>query len=186
MAHAAEQQRARQDRRVLAVVLGEHSHSPDLERYMAETDVAELRVVAPTQVDALHWYATDEDEAHAEAEARAAVAEREIAPVAEVEGAAGERDPVLAVEDALSDFRADRILVVGDEDAAMDASLHRFGLPIEHLGETTPGGGLQETGRAIMSGRSSATPYAVFGGAMLVLATVVALLLLLAALILWV
>jgi hypothetical protein len=37
-----------------------------------------------------------------------------------------------------------------------------------------------------MSGRSEATPYAVFGGAMFVLATVVALLLLLAALILWI
>ena len=106
--------------------------------------------------------------------------------VADVDASAGgERDPVLAVEDALSEFRADRILVVGDEEAALDASLRRFELPVEHLGDAVPGGDLHETGRAIMSGRSRATPYAVFGGAMLVLATVVALLLLLAALILW-
>ena len=171
---------------VLVLVLDEQHELAAVRRELTGARGTSVRLVAPTHSGGLHWYATDEDEAHAEAEARAAVAEREIAPVAEVEGAAGERDPVLAVEDALSDFRADRILVVGDEDAAMDASLHRFGLPIEHLGETTPGGGLQETGRAIMSGRSSATPYAVFGGAMLVLATVVVLLLLLAALILWV
>jgi len=145
-----------------------------------------VRLVAPTRSGALHWYATDEDEAHAEAGKRAADAERAIAPVSDVEAAAGERDPVLAVQDALNEFHADRILVVGDEDAAMDSSLHRFGLPVEHLGETTPGGGFREAGRAIMSGRSGGTPYAVFGGAMLVLATVVALLLLLAALILWV
>ena len=171
---------------VLVLVLDEHPDLAAVRRALTGARGTSVRLVAPTHSGGLHWYATDEDEAHAEAEARAAVAGREVAPVAEVEGAAGERDPVLAVEDALSDFRADRILVVGDEDAAMDASLHRFGLPIEHLGETTPGGGLQETGRAIMSGRSSATPYAVFGGAMLVLATVVALLLLLAALVLWV
>lgn len=145
-----------------------------------------VRLVAPTHSGALHWYATNEEEAHAEAEARAADAERAIAPVADAEGAAGERDPVLAVEDALSEFQADRILVVGEEDAAMDASLHGFGLPVEHLGETTPGGGFRETGRAIMSGRSGGTPYAVFAGAMLVLGTIVALLLLLAALILWI
>lgn len=145
-----------------------------------------VRVVAPTRSGPLHWYATNEDEAHAEADDLAAEAERAITPVADAEGAAGERDPVLAVEDALSEFHADRILVVGEEDAAMDASLHRFGLPVEHLGETAPGGAFKETGRAIMSGRSRTTPYAVFGGAMLVLGTVVALLLLLAALILWV
>ena len=171
---------------VLVLVLDEHPDLAAVRGVLRGAKGTSVRLVAPTHSGGFHWYATDEDEAHAEAEGRAALAERAIAPVSDVEASAGERDPVLAVEDALSEFQADRILVVGEEDAAMDESLRRFGLPVEHLGETTPGGGLQETGRAIMSGRSSATPYAVFGGAMLVLATVVALLLLLAALILWV
>jgi hypothetical protein len=170
---------------VLVLVLDEHPDVAAVRGMLRGATGTSVRLVAPTHSGAFHWYATDEDEAHAEAETRAAAAERALAPVSEVEGTAGERDPVLAVEDALSEFRADRILVVGEEDAAMDASLHRFGLPVEHIGETSPGGGLQETGRAIMSGRSRATPYAVFGGAMLVLGTIVALLLLLAALILW-
>jgi len=171
---------------VLVLVLDEDPDLAIVRGALRGAQDTNVRLVAPTHSGPLHWYATDEDDAHAEADALAAAAERAIAPVAGAEGAAGERDPVLAVEDALSEFHADRILVVGEQDAAMDESLHRFGLPVEHLGETTPGGGAKETGRAIMSGRSRATPYAVFGGAMLVLGTIVALLLLLAALILWV
>ncbi len=171
---------------VLVLVLDEDPDLAAVRGALRGAEETSVRLVAPTHSGPLHWYATDEDEAHAKAESRAADAERAIAPVADADGAAGERDPVLAVEDALSEFHADRILVVGEEDAAMEASLEQFGLPVEHLGETTPGGGYKETGRAIMSGRSSGTPYAVFGGAMLVLATIVVLLLILAALILWV
>ena len=57
--------------------------------------------------------------------------------------------------------------------------------PVEDFGETAVGGGLHE-GPRILSGRIGATPYAVFGGAMVVLGTIVALLLLLAAFIVWV
>jgi hypothetical protein len=169
---------------VLVVLLDEDPDLAAVRGALGGSRNASVRLVAPVHSGPLEWYATDEDEAHADADARAADAERAIAPMAE--GAAGERDPVLAVEDVLSEFRADRILVVGDADAAMDESLHRFGVRVEHLGATRQGGGFQETGRAIMSGRSAGTPYAVFGGAMLVLGTVVALLLLLAALILWI
>ena len=171
---------------VLVLVLDEEPDLAAIRGALQGARDASVRLVAPTHSGPLDWYATDEDAKRAEAQALATGAERAIAPVADVDGAAGEHDPVLAVEDALSEFEADRILVVGDEDAALDASLRRFALPVEHLGETRPGGGFHETGRAIMSGRSGATPYAVFGGAMLVLGTVVALLLLLAALILWV
>jgi hypothetical protein len=45
---------------------------------------------------------------------------------------------------------------------------------------------LRESGRAVMSGRSDATPYVAIGGAMVVLGVVLAGLLLLAALVLWV
>jgi hypothetical protein len=172
--------------RVLVLLLDE---DPDLGAVRAALHGAKdtsVQLVAPTHSGPLHWYATDEDEGRADADAVAAEVGRAVAPVGHVEGAAGgERDPVLAVEDALSEFHADRIVVVGDEDAALEASLRRFELPVEHLGETSAGGGARESGRAIMSGRSGATPYAVFGGAMLVLGAIVVLLLLLAALILW-
>lgn len=178
MAHAAEQQRARQDRRVLAVVLGEHSHSPDLERYMAETDVAELRVVAPTQVDALHWYATDEKEATADADRRVRSVERDVGPQVEsVTTEAGDLDPVQAVEDAMASFSPDEIVLVGDRaDDALEDSLQRFGLPVRRLGLARldrPRGRARELGRGIMSGRSAATPYVVFLGAMAFLGAVV-------------
>jgi hypothetical protein len=175
---------ARAAENVLVVLLDEEPDLTAVRGALGGARSASVRLVAPAHSGPLEWYATDEDEAHADADARAADAERAIVPLAE--GAAGERDPVVAVEDVLSEFRADRILVVGETDEAMDESLHRFGVPVEHLGAPRRGGGFKETGRAIMSGRSRATPYAVLGGAMLVLGTVVALLLLLAALILWV
>ena len=169
---------------VLVLMLDEHPDLGALRDALGGDPGTRVHLVAPTHSGPLHWYATDEDEERAEAEAVAAEAERAIAPVVDVEAGAGERDPVLAVEDALSDFPADRIVVVGDEDAALDASLRLFAVPVEHLGETSPGGRLHETGRALMSGRSGGTPYAVLGGAVLVLGLVVALLLVLAALIL--
>ena len=90
---------------------------------------------------------------------------------------------MLAVQDALSEFAADRIVVLGEEDAALDASLRRFAIPVERLSEPTPGADGSELGRSIMSGRSGATPCVVFSGAMVALGAVLALLLLLAALI---
>lgn len=177
MPQAADRE-ARHDRRVLAVVLGEHSHSPDLERYMAETDVAELRVVASTHVDALHWYATDEDEAAAEADRRVRSVERDVeSHVESVATEAGDLDPVQAVEDAMASFSPDEIVLVGDRaDDALEDSLQRFGLPVRRLGLARldrPHGRARELGRGIMSGRSAATPYAVFLGAMAFLGAVV-------------
>jgi hypothetical protein len=48
----------------------------------------------------------------------------------EVETEVGDRDPLVAVEDALRTFPADEILVAGTADADMEAELQRFGLPI--------------------------------------------------------
>jgi len=174
---------------LLVVVLGEHPDPHAVREAVRGHDRAHVRLVAPAHVGPLHWYTTDEDDDRATAETRAHVdgAAAARAPgVVAVGASAGEADPVLAVQDALSEFHADRIVVVGKEDEALDASLRRFEIPVERLSDPIPGGGPNELGRAIMSGRSEGTPYAVFGGAMLVLATVVALLLLLAALILWV
>jgi hypothetical protein len=177
---------ARDGENLLVLVLDEDPDLTPVRGALRGTTQTSVRLVAPTHSGPVHWYATDEDEARPDADARAVRAERAIAPIADVEGTAGERDPMLAVEDALSEFPADRILVVGGEDAALEASLRQFRIPVEQFGDTAVGGGLHETGRAIMSGRSGATPYAVFAGAMLVLGTILALLLLLAVFILWV
>ena len=173
---------------LLVVVLDEHPDPGAVREAVEGHDRAHVRLVAPAHVGPLHWYTTaeDEDRAAAEAEARAEGAVAARAPgVVDVDPSAGEADPVLAVQDALSEFEADRIVVVGEGDEALDASLRRFSIPVERVAAPLPGGGPGELGRSIMSGRSDATPYVVFGGAMLVLGAVVAALLALAALILW-
>jgi hypothetical protein len=104
---------------------------------------AEVRIVAPaSDLSPLQWLATDEDEAREEAAEIAEEAERAVQPEARVvETEVGDTDPVQAIEDALSQFPADEVLVVtrpGDkagwleEDAAAEAS-ERFGIPVTHL-----------------------------------------------------
>lgn len=82
---------------------------------------------------------------------------------------AGELDPVLAVEDALNESRADRMVVLGDADPALERT----------DGSATP----REAGRAIMSGRSRLTPYAMIVGAALFLLAVAVVVYVLAAII---
>ena len=75
--------------------------------------------------------------------------------------------------------------MVGGEDAALEASLRPVRIP-SRISARPPSEADCTRGRVILSGRIGATPYAVFGGAMVVLGTIVALLLLLAAFIVWV
>lgn len=174
---------------VLVLLLDEEPDLQAVRGALARDRDPNVRLVAPAHVGPLHWYATDEDEEHAEADVRARRVGRAVAPVADVEAGSGEIDPVVAVQDALSEFPADRILVVGEKDGALDESLRRFAIPVERLGprpEKTQADELHETGRAIMSGRSNATPYAVLVGVMLVLGIVVAVGFLIAALVLWI
>jgi hypothetical protein len=182
------------DRNILVVVLEEE---PDLRRVRRalrrRTAHAHVRVVAPARVGFLSWYTTDEHAERADAGERAEQAASELARSPDVEVAAdaeaGEADPVLAVQDALAEFPADEIVVVGeDQDDTLESSLHRSGIPITWLGATSPSerdDGLHDTGRGIMSGRSEATPYALVGAVMLVLFAVAALVLLAALLALW-
>jgi len=79
-------------------------------------EAARVHVVAPTRVGVLDWLASDEDDARAAAEVRALEAEWALADDAEVEGEAGDVDPIVAVEDALRRFDADEILLVGGAD----------------------------------------------------------------------
>jgi len=70
-----------------------------------------VHVVAPaTHMGTFKWLTGEEDDARAEA---AELADRTAEAVdAEVDTEVGERDPLLAVEDALALFPADEILVV--------------------------------------------------------------------------
>ena len=65
---------------------------------------------------------------------------------AEVETEVGERDPLLAVEDALAFFHADEILVAGTANEKTEVGLRRLGLPIFRVGRGGEVGGEPATG----------------------------------------
>jgi hypothetical protein len=102
---------------------------------------AEVKVVAPAlHSSALKFWLSDADEAigHAEEVQRETVSElqRQDVPAS---GEAGEGDPLQAIEDALRDFPADRIVVVKRPDGRYREDVdeseieERFGLPVEHV-----------------------------------------------------
>jgi hypothetical protein len=85
-----------------------------------------VHVVAPaTHVGSFQWLTGADDDARAEAAERADRTAEAID--AEVETEVGERDPLLAVEDALALFPADEILVAGTADAKTEAGLRGLG-----------------------------------------------------------
>jgi hypothetical protein len=177
------------DDKVLVLVVGDDPDLDPLARALDGADKANVRLVAPAHVGPLEWYGSDEDAARDAAHERAAEGLRAVGREGEGEARSSGPDPVLAVEDALSDFPADRILVAGPADAALGVALRRFGRPVDVLEDPPPattGDELRESGRAVLSGRSPATPYVAIGGVMVVLGAVLAGLLLLAALVLWV
>lgn len=112
-------------------------------RAHARAEDAEVRVVVPaSDVSPLQWLASDEDDARAEAAAKAEESARAVAPDAgATEAEVGDTDPVQAIEDALREFPAEELLVVtrpGDEagwleQGAAREALERFDLPITHL-----------------------------------------------------
>jgi hypothetical protein len=146
-----------------------------------------VHIVAPARLGPLEWLATDDDDARAEASVRALAGEWSLAGESEVEGEAGEADPVLAVEDALHHFPADEILLAGgaSEDGGVEVALRRFGLPVTRLRESLPvrkRSALREAIRGLARGHSRATPFVLFTGvnlALLMFATLITLVVLL-------
>lgn len=125
-----------------------------------------VHVVAPMLVGPLDWLATAEDDAHRRAEIRALEAEWTLADRSEVEGEAGEADPVQAVEDALRRFRADAIVIAGqDADPDLEEALARFGLPIRRLQPAARRrSGPYRAVRSLAAGTRSETPFVLFVG----------------------
>jgi hypothetical protein len=108
---------------------------------------AEVKVLAPAvHASAIRYWVSDADEAIEHADA---VSERTAAqldrPDTDVEGLTGESDPLLAIEDALSDFAADRIVIFSHdplsgraryrEDVDPELIADRVGIPVEHVVE---------------------------------------------------
>jgi nucleotide-binding universal stress UspA family protein len=156
-----------------------------------EGDDVHLRVVAPAaNIRPLQWLMGDEDEARAEAEQladRTAGAVAAETPVEAVETEVGDRDPLVAVEDALAEFPADEIVLAGHADPETETRLRRFGLPVERLGngdgESTSGSkGLTSE---VARGRSAKTPLVVITGVGAVILGAAALLSLLVFLVFW-
>jgi hypothetical protein len=147
-----------------------------------------VHVVAPaSNIGTLQWLAGAEDDARAEAED---LADRTAHAVeADVETEVGDRDPLLAVEDALVDFPADEILVAGHADEKDEAQLRRFGLPIARVDDTgeipSAPSGPEEVAHDLEHGKRPETPFVILGFVGAVLLAVVALLSLIVFLVYW-
>ena len=108
-----------------------------------ELEGAEVLVVSPAvNESAVAFWMSDSDEAIAEAEStaeRTAAALRESG--ARTRATTGESEPLLALQDALATFDADRVVVlVRDEDAAryreddvVGEAERRFGVPVTEI-----------------------------------------------------
>jgi hypothetical protein len=181
----------RQERNILLVLLDGLSSATlrqAVRRHLGEE--ANVHVVAPTRVGMLDWLATDEDAARATAEVQALEAEWALADDADVEGEAGDVDPLLAVEDALRRFDADEIVLVGgaSENGGIEDALKRLDRPVSRLDDHAPvreRNARREFGRAIRAGRSKATPFVLFAGVNLALLGLAAAISLIVLVILW-
>jgi hypothetical protein len=131
-----------------------------IEARKEEADVSVLVVAPAASISTLQWLTGAEDEARAEAEE---LADRAADAVeADVQTEVGDRDPLLAVEDALREFPADEIVLAGRADSATEARLRGFGLPVARLDGTEDVreevSGAQAFARDVTRGRASKTP----------------------------
>ena len=152
-----------------------------------QADDVNVRVVAPAStMGPLQWLMGDEDEARAEAEHVADRAAKAVEAEVPTDKEVGDRDPLVAVEDALADFAADEIVVAGHPDEQTEARLRRFGLPVERLDAKTGGATEpEELARDVARGRSDKTPLVVIISVGLVILGAAALLSLLLFLVMW-
>ena len=97
-------------------------------------DGAQVLVVSPAVNDSpLAFWMSDADEAIAEAQERldATLAALRSAGVS-ARGTTGESEGLLAIQDALASFPADRIVVVDDPQVAAEAA-ERFDVPVDAI-----------------------------------------------------
>jgi hypothetical protein len=111
-------------------------------RRRSENYEERVRVICPTLLSRVKYFASDEDGARAQAQERL---EHSLSRLREVgvncEGEVGEADPLQAIEDALRTFGADEILVSTHpegrslwlERGVVQAARERFDVPITHV-----------------------------------------------------
>ena len=123
------------------VVAGAAVDEAQLGRELDLEEGSELKVVVPIDPGSgLDLVAGDVDDSIAEAEQRAADAAADVEGTSEatvVGSESGEADPLLAIEDALATFPADRIVIFshpeGDRDYREDESFeNRWSIPVTH------------------------------------------------------
>ena len=129
-------------RRILVVATASISKSELRERVRAHAgEDAELLVVVPaSHISKLDWLTNAEDDARFDA-AQLAEDLAEGAPGDDVETRVGDSDPAKAVEDALSDFPADELIMItraGEdaewlEEGSGATAQNRFSLPVTHI-----------------------------------------------------
>ena len=102
---------------------------------------AEVKVIAPaSSLSRIDWLTSAEDDARAEAAARADEVAKAI-PTAHVEASVGDVDPLQAIDDAVRLFAPDAVVVVTRDDdeaswlesGAADSAWARFDVPVTHL-----------------------------------------------------
>lgn len=105
-------------------------------------DDAEVLVVAPALNSKLRFWMSDPDPAIERAEAvQEETVERMDEEGVDAAGDTGESDPVLAIQDALTTFAADEIVLFTHpqgqrnwlEEGVVDEVRERFGLPVAHI-----------------------------------------------------
>jgi len=108
-----------------------------------DVDGAEVLVVSPAvNESAVAFWMSDSDEAIADAEQTAEATARALRGAgARTRAEVGESEPLLALQDALATYRADRVLIFArDEDAAryreddvIGEAQRRFGVPVTEV-----------------------------------------------------
>ena len=129
----------------LLVLATDPVDADDVRAALRSDDVegAEVLVVSPAVKESpVAFWMSDSDQAIADAESTAkATAEALSAAGARTRATAGESEPLLALQDALTTFRADRVVVFarGDdaaryrEDDVVGVAERRFGVPVTEV-----------------------------------------------------
>jgi hypothetical protein len=94
---------------------------------------AEVQVVSPARNESkLAFWVSDSDEAIADAtKVEEASVEALRGEGARAMGTTGEGEPLLALQDALATFPADRILIFGEHAHVADQAREQFGVPVD-------------------------------------------------------
>ena len=96
-------------------------------RSVAAPGATEVVVLVPALASTVEAFTGDVDDRRADAERTAAAL---AAQLPNARGEVGADNPALAVEDALRQFGADEIVVVGDDDGVLDAIRERVAVPV--------------------------------------------------------